>query len=170
MTRWKISDLPESARNKLPLAILRKNKPKSSHPEYDEQVQVVKWWYGMKKLGKIPAHYHLVYTDTSASRTPAQRGRYKAMGGRAGVLDLFIPVIVTVPASIKDSILTFPHNYAGLWVEMKAPNRKNEKDGGMSKEQVKFAQDIELCGNKWVVCHTAKQAIDEITKYLGVEI
>lgn len=169
MTRWQISDLPESARNKLPLATLKKpGRAKSKHPEYDEQVQVVKWWYKMKKIKKIPPHYHLVYTDTSAARTPAQRGRYKAMGGRAGILDLFIPVPVSVGAFIKDSILTLPRHYGGLWIEMKAPDRINEKDGGMSKAQVQFAKDMALCENKWVLCHTAKQAIDEITKYLGI--
>lgn len=145
-------------------------KPKKKFPEYEEQIKVVNWWYNLKQMKVIPAHYHLVYTDTSASRSPAQRGRYAKMGGRAGVLDLFIPVAKNVKCEIKDNVLILPFTYHALWVEMKAPDRVNEKDGGMSREQVRFSSDMLKSGNLAVVCHTAKQAQDEITKYLGLKI
>lgn len=147
-------------------------KPKKKFPEYEEQIKVVNWWYNLKQMKVIPAHYHLVYTDTSASRTPAQRDRYAKMGGRAGVLDLFIPVPKIVSGLIVPLSFNTPSQtiYNSLWIEMKAPDRINEKDGGMSKEQVKFASDVLKSGNLAIVCHTAKQAQDEISKYLELKI
>ncbi|HEX2549703.1 MAG TPA: hypothetical protein VHM20_07730, partial [Gammaproteobacteria bacterium] len=85
-------------------------KTKRKYPEYEEQKQLIAWWRQLKQFKIIPSEYHLICTDASAKRTPAQQGRYKAMGGEAGTPDLFL----AMPRDV----------YNGLFIEMKHPDRK----------------------------------------------
>ncbi len=129
------------------------------YAEYEEQKQLITWWYDLKRIKVIPSHVHLIYTDTSAKRTIKQQGRYKNMGGRSGVLDLFL-------AHSDPSMYT-----CGLWIEMKAPDRKPKTDrskGGLSKEQMQMIEDMKNSGYKTAVCYSAKEAQAVIVEYLDI--
>lgn len=136
-----------------------KTKSKQRHPEYEEQKQVIKWWRGLRDCKAIPGNYHLICTDTAAKRTKMQQVRYKAMGGEAGVADLFL----SVPRGI----------YNGLFIEMKDPDRKAKTDrgkGGVSPEQFVFLADMEDLGYVSAVCYSAEEAQKVICNYLGLAL
>lgn len=130
------------------------------YAEFEEQKQLIKWWYDLKALKLIPNSYHLISTDTAAKRTIKQQGRYKDMGGRSGVLDLFL----AVPLESER------YQLGGLWIEMKAPNRKPKKEqskGGLTEEQIQMIKWMKDCGYKTAVCYSAKEAQKVICDYLS---
>lgn len=66
-----------------------------------------------------------------------------------------------VTSGVSDVILLIPKKgYASLCIEFKT------KKGTQSKEQKEFQRQAERCRNKYVVVRSAKQAIDELRKYL----
>lgn len=80
-------------------------------------------------------------------------------GVRAGVSDMFLPM----PAwGCKAN----GNYYHGLYIEMKAPIRRNQKDGGVSKEQLEFLAYAKEVGYKTAVCYSWIEARDTIIGYL----
>lgn len=134
---------------------------RSTTSEFDEQKQLIQWWRDLKAIKKIPAHYHLICTDTAAKRTKAQQARYKAMGAEAGTPDLFLAV-----PQMYDSLVVSN----GLWVEMKKPGREKEKDGGVTPEQLQRLKDAVTLGYGIAVCYSAVQAQKVISHYLGMKL
>lgn len=133
------------------------------YAEYEEQKQLIKWWRDLKNIKKIPAHYHLICTDTAAKRTKPRQIRYKAMGGESGVLDLFL----AVPKDIYCGI------YCGLWIEMKSPDLKPKtlkSKGGLKPEQINMIECLALLRYKVVVCYSAIEAQKIISDYLGMKL
>lgn len=132
--------------------------------EFNEQKQLIQWWRDLKAIKKIPAHYHLICTDTAAKRTPGQQARYKAMGAEAGTPDLFLAVpklFLAMPGDIS---------YSGLWIELKKPGREKEKDGGLTKEQSQRLSDMAISGYATIVCYSAIEAQKVISNYLGIKL
>lgn len=127
--------------------------------EFNEQKQLVQWWRDLKAIKKIPAHYHLICTDTAAKRTKAQQAKYKAMGAEAGTPDLFL----AVPKSWEEP-------YSGLWIELKKPGREKEKNGGLTLEQGRRIADLTMLGYAIKVCYSAIEAQKVISNYLGVKL
>lgn len=82
-------------------------------------------------------------------RSPADGKRFKDMGVRAGVYDIF----VSEPTPV----------YPGFYVEMKAP-----KSGGLSKDQVKFRDDAVKRGYLCRDFDSALSAFIAIEEYLGI--
>ena len=124
--------------------------------EFNEQKQLIKWWRDLKTIKKIPAHYHLICTDTAAKRTKGQQSVYKAMGSEAGTPDLFL----AVPKKFS----------SGLWIELKKPGREKEKDGGLTKEQSQRLQDMRELNYEAVTCYSAIDAQIIISSYLGMKL
>ncbi len=129
--------------------------------EFNEQKQLITWWRDLKKIKKIPAHYHLICTDTAAKRTKAQQARYKAMGAEAGTPDLFLAV--PQPGGM-------PSIWHGLWIELKKPGREKEKNGGVTEEQYQRLHDMAKLCYRVVICYSAIEAQKIINDYLGMKL
>lgn len=124
------------------------------HLEHAHQCAVIQW-AGMMEA-KYPEIRFLfcVPNGLLGALTPAQRGRAKAEGYKAGPPDLFLPLVI-------------PRECAGLWIEMKSPERRNEKSGGLSEAQLAFRVHLLAEGYEHHVCFDSQEAIDVLTEYLG---
>lgn len=101
------------------------------------------------------------------SRHILEAGKLVAAGTRKGVLDIFLPY---AKAKHKFAVIPLTENcYHGLYIEMKAPGRKNAKNGGLSQDQIDFMTYAVVAGYKCVVCYTWIEAWSEIVKYLNGE-
>lgn len=85
--------------------------------------------------------------------TPAQRGRYKAMGVQAGVPDLTI--VNRVPGNPQ---------IRAVYLEMKS------EIGELSPRQVQVRQVLEREGGHYIAGRGAKRAIEELKKLWPVPI
>ncbi len=88
-------------------------------------------------------------------RHPRVAAAMKAEGVRAGVWDVFVPVA--------------RGGYIGLYIEMKAPTRRKNKNGGLTDDQVKFGLAVHGQGYLTKVCYTWQEALDVVRSYFGYE-
>jgi len=85
----------------------------------------------------------------------ANSHRMVAEGVRAGVSDVFLP---------WPNIAVGNHGASGLYIEMKTEKRRNQKNGGLSQDQIDFIDYATKAGYKCHVCYSwieAKKAIEE---------
>jgi hypothetical protein len=82
-----------------------------------------------------------------------------AQGVRGGVVDIFLPVPIKYPYSMTT-------RYNGMYLEMKKPARRKEKNGGLSDKQIEFLDYANQAGYQTVVCYSWEEARDELIKYL----
>lgn len=99
------------------------------------------------------------------SRDIREAAKLVGAGTRKGVFDIFLPYAI----ESKSFEIAADGGYHGLYIEMKAPKRRNEKNGGLSKEQIDFMNYADIAGYKCVVCYTWIEAWNEIVKYLKGE-
>jgi hypothetical protein len=116
--------------------------------ETDHQILVMCWAKKIALAGR-PELGFLYHTPNGGSRGKREAGILKAMGVKAGVSDLFLPIM----ASGK----------GGLWIEMKADK------GRESEEQLKWIYDMQHNGYEAKVCWSWRDAIEAICDYLGGE-
>lgn len=101
-----------------------------------------------------------------------------AEGVRSGVFDVFLPVVtrfeygenLTNARRFGGPGLEFSHGqwgFAGLYVELKTPDRKNHKNGGMSDEQLSFQAWALDQGYAAELAHGWEEMRDTILRYLG---
>ena len=128
--------------------------------EDQEQMRVVEWcrtsdWKrsnaGLPEYG-LGLIFHI---SNGGWRSKSEAARLKAMGVKAGVSDLFLPIPVG--------------ELHGLWIEMKAPAGETTKAGTVSKEQSKWLEMMELSGYGAAVAFGADEAISIIKEYMGME-
>lgn len=92
--------------------------------------------------------------DTEKSRS-IEGGKMKAEGVKKGVADCFLPV--------KRGI------WSGLYIEMKKPGlepKTLKSKGGLSDEQMAFAEFVKTQGFGWIVCYSWIEAKEILEKYL----
>lgn len=89
--------------------------------------------------------------DTERSRK-IEGGKMKAQGVKKGVLDVMLPVRRGV--------------FGGLYIEMKKPDVRGNKNGGLSDEQIKFGNFAIAQGFKCELCYTWIEAAQAIENYL----
>jgi hypothetical protein len=84
--------------------------------------------------------------------------RLKAEGVRAGVSDIFLPVVRMGQGRY----------YAGLFIEMKKPSVRPKRSGagGVSDDQSEFGKAVQAQGYGYAVCYSWEEARDVITAYL----
>jgi hypothetical protein len=82
----------------------------------------------------------------------------KAEGVKAGVPDIFLPIVVRMPRMIQGSVTI--DVYSGLFIEMKVKKNKT------SKEQDEYIEYLKDAGYYCVVCYTWSVARDAIIAYL----
>lgn len=123
-----------------------KRKP-PRHREAQEQAEVVLW--ARARHDGDPKRWRdldLLHCSLSGMpMTPAQAGRAKAQGMRAGIPDLCLPVPVG--------------GFSGLYIEMKTD------DGRPSKEQTEIIARLCGLGYRAVICYGAREAKQAILDY-----
>lgn len=128
--------------------------------EDQEQMRVVEWcrtsdW---KRINAGLPEYGLgliFHIPNGGWRSKSEAARLKAMGVKAGVSDLFLPIPVG--------------ELHGLWIEMKAPASETTKAGTVSKEQSQWLEMMAMSGYGAAVAFGADEAISIIKEYMGME-
>ena len=115
--------------------------------EEQEQAAVIQWRDLM--IGRFPCLKNLIHIPNGGLRSKSEAVRFKRLGVRAGVSDLFLPVA--------------RKGYHGLWIEM-----KRQKGGKLSKDQKEWINDMFEQGYLAVRCDGAEEAIGMLERYLRV--
>jgi len=117
--------------------------------EHQEQRALVFWARCMEK--RIPELKTLHANPMGRYRPPAEAGKIKAEGGKAGMPDLCLPVRSKCG------------RYNNLFIEMKAPG------GKQSSIQDTVAQELREVGARVEVCETHESGRRAILEHLGLE-
>lgn len=112
--------------------------------EDTEQVGVIEWaeWH-TSQYPELKLLYHI---PNGGKRNAVEAARLKAMGVKAGVPDLFLPV----PRG----------GYAGLYIEMKYGKNKP------TSKQNEWIAALRQQGYKVTVCYSGTEATQELESYL----
>lgn len=112
--------------------------------EDTEQMGVIDWanW----NTGRFPELQLLFHVPNGGKRNAAEAARFKAMGVKAGVPDLCLPVPM--------------NGFAGLYIEMKYGKNRT------TKEQEKWIEALRQQGYKVAVCYGGVAATKELESYL----
>lgn len=113
--------------------------------EDEEQIQVVEW--ATLSEGRWPDLRWLYHTPNGGKRGKVEAARFKRMGVKAGVPDLFLPV----PCG----------EYHGLYIEM-----KRQKGGKLSKDQREWIDGLRKNGYCVWRCNGARDAIAALEAYM----
>lgn len=127
----------------------------ASGSEDGEQAALFCWSASM--CGQYPQLKWLHAIPNGGSRHVAEATKMVAAGLRKGVLDIFLPYVA--PWNGKSI-------YHGLYIEMKIEKRRNEKNGGLTDEQMEFITYAESAGYYCKVCYNWQEARDTILNYL----
>jgi hypothetical protein len=118
-----------------------------SEPEAQEQREFFKL---VRSLEPIYSELQMVRSDQAGMRThPAQANKAKAGGMRRGFPDIDVPIA--------------RGGYTGMHIEMKS------ECGQLTEDQKWWLAQLRDQGRKCVVCRSARQAWEELSKYLGIE-
>jgi len=113
------------------------------HAEDQSQIALVHWLRTMApRYPLLGLAYH---TPNGGYRDPRTAAKFRALGVRPGVWDIFVPV----PAP-------------GLWVEMKAGKNR------LTPDQAKWRDALEPAGYGFVVCYDWLDAARAIGRHVGV--
>lgn len=115
-------------------------------PTEDEEQMALFNWERVNE-GKWPELARLFHVPNGGSRGPAEAGRFKAMGVKKGVPDVFLDV----PRG----------GFHGLRIEM-----KRRRGGKVSEEQTDWIDWYNSNGYRAVVCYGWDEAREEIEDYL----
>lgn len=130
----------------------RKSRAPIRHLEFQHQAAVIQWVRVQEN--RYPELRFLFAISNAFGRkiTPAQAGRYKAEGVKSGPPDLCLPLVIGGSA-------------AGLWIEMKSPEHRRTKGGGLSTPQLEFRTHLMSEGYEHHVCYDSREAITAIQHY-----
>ena len=127
---------------------------KRSHPEDAEQMALFQWV--ALHINRVPELGLLIHIPNGGARNPREAARFKKMGVKAGVSDLFL-------AACKPTGPLGFHDRLGLWIEMKAKGKYR------SKSQTWWQDQMTIQGYRCRVCYSWQSAAREIADYLGRE-
>ena len=116
--------------------------------EDEEQMALINWARMQER--RCPALKLLFHIPNGGSRGKAEAGRFRAMGVKSGVPDLFLPVA--------------RGGYHGLFIEL-----KRTKGGRVSQEQEFWLRALRVTGYAAEVCHGWEDAAQVIMEYLRQE-
>lgn len=117
-------------------------------PEEDvEQMCLFRW--ALANAGAHPGLELLFHIPNGGKRSKAEAARFKAMGVRAGVSDIFLPVA--------------RGGHHGLWIELKRLH-----DGRPTEAQLEWIERMTAEGYAAAVCHGWVQAARLICEYMGM--
>ena len=115
--------------------------------EDEEQIWLFSW--AELNMGRFPELRLMHHIPNGGKRSKSEAGRFKAMGVKPGVSDIFLPVA--------------RKGYHGLYIELKA------KDGRPSREQKDFIADVTEQGYAGTVAYGGEEAARIVEEYLGGE-
>lgn len=118
-----------------------------NHEEDNEQITLLRWT--IFASGKYPELRLLFHIPNGGLRGKAEAARFKAMGVKSGVPDLFLPVARS--------------GAHGLFIEMKASG------GRVSPNQKEWISELEKQGYSAAVCFGWDEARGVLEKYLKGE-
>lgn len=93
--------------------------------------------------------HRMFHVPNGGGRSKREAAELKSIGVKAGVSDLFLPLMIG--------------SYGGLWIEMKTT------DGHLSKEQEAWLTEMNASGYKAHACYGYQEAIKVICDYMGIE-
>ena len=118
----------------------------TTYPTEDaEQMALFRW--AELQAGKYPELRLLFHIPNGGSRGKAEAGRFRAMGVKAGVPDLFLPVA--------------RQGMHGLFIEL-----KRQKGSRLSKEQKIWGSALYMQGYAAHICFGWENAMRVILRYL----
>ena len=112
--------------------------------EDEEQIWLFSW--AELNLGRFPELRLMHHIPNGGKRSKSEAARFKAMGVKPGVSDIFLPVARGI--------------YHGLYIELKA------KDGRLSKDQAEFLHDVKEMGYFGCVAYGGEEAARIIESYM----
>ncbi len=115
-----------------------------NHIEDNEQICLMEW--AAAQSGKFPELSLIFHIPNGGKRNAREASRFKRMGVKAGVPDLFLPV---------------PRGGChGLFIELKAPR------GRLSDYQCGWLESLKASGYAVSVCYGCNEAQRDILEYL----
>lgn len=121
------------------------NKPKSKRKNEEAEIQT-EFFNQVNLFFPFIPEKLLFAVPNGGSRNKIEAVNLKRQGVKPGVSD----VLLLIPKK----------GFASLCLEFKT------KKGRQSKEQKEFQKQAEMCGSKYVIVRSVKQAIDEMRRYL----
>lgn len=132
-------------------------------PESREQVKLIQWadWMRIPPAEDVEEGArisdYLIAIPNGGLRHYATAGKLKAEGAKPGVSDLQLPLA--------------RHGHIGLWIEMKAPERRPKTERsptGESADQIAWGKRMTHAGHLYRVAYTMHEAAQLIAWYLGI--
>lgn len=111
--------------------------------------QVVEW--AEYQGGSVPELRSLFHPPNGGHRHKAVAGKMKAMGAKAGVPDLCLPVA----AEMQDGT-----RYGALWIELKS------QSGRLRDSQKAWRDRLRANGHAWILCRTFSDAKAALMDYI----
>lgn len=127
----------------------------------EDGAQMAVFCWAADSVGKYPELKWLHAIPNGGQRNVIEAGKLVAAGTRSGVWDIFLPCPVQTE---------WANQYAGLYIEMKQEKRRNQKNGGLTEEQLEFGEYAEKMGYFCCVCYTWEEARDVIVNYLELKL
>lgn len=116
--------------------------------EDEEQIWLFSW--AALNLGRWPELELMHHIPNGGKRTKTEAARFKAMGVKRGVSDIFLPVA--------------RGGFHGLYIELKA------KDGKVDATQKEWIEAVRKQGYFGAVCYGGAVAAELIQRYMKGEI
>lgn len=116
--------------------------------EDNEQIMLFMW--AQLQIGVYPELGLMHHIPNGGKRNAREAARFKQMGVKAGVPDIFLPV----PRG----------GFHGLYIEMKAPR------GTVSENQKIWLERLSAMGYAAVICFGFEEARTAVLRYLGGEM
>lgn len=119
--------------------------------EHQEQSNVIDW--ANKLINIYPALINL-YAVPNASKCSYGAAKYRKKEG-------LVPGVPDLVLAVQNK------EYGSLYIEMKRSDRKNEKNGGSTENQIQWRNNLTTYGMLSVVCYSFEEAKDIILTYLA---
>lgn len=118
----------------------------------DAHQLAIQCWAALN-FNKYPELKWLHHSPNGGFRNKREAGKLKAMGVKRGFPDL--------------TLLVRRGPYSGLLIELKTPERKKQKDGGASQDQLNWGEHLHKEGFGFCVCYGWQDAVAVLENYLN---
>lgn len=132
--------------------MIRRARRKPRHAEAEIGRELMRWV--ALREGALPRLEWFHHVPNGGGRTEIEGALLKAEGVRAGVWDYLLPGFDATGRHI------------GLYIELKAPDQRTTKHGGLTDKQVRFGHAMTAECYLMRVCYAWDEAAAEIERYL----
>lgn len=124
-----------------------KNRPPEPN-EDEEQMALFEW--ARLQCGRWPELALMHHIPNGGKRSKTEAARFKEMGVKAGVPDIFLPAA--------------KGGHHGLYIEL-----KRQRGGKVSERQKEWAEALSKQGYRVIICHGWPAAAEAILEYLKMD-